>query len=219
MSDTPVPPGHEPWKDRWIRHELVDPEELLANPYNARVHPFYQQRAMEDALSTVGWLGAAKVNLQTGHVFDGHMRIGIALDRGEMVPTDYYDMTEKEERLALATLDPIAAMALTDTDKYGDIVEDTSELSDSLADLIRKTAQTTKAATEGNDDLADDIEDAVSNSGPGELIYGYVGWRDTKITCEQEDIKALDELRDAYVGERGNDEGFVKWLIDSLSHG
>ncbi|MDA1241306.1 MAG: hypothetical protein O2798_10775, partial [Chloroflexi bacterium] len=54
------------------------------------------------------------VNQRTGHVVDGHARIVLAISRGEAaVPVVYVDLDEDEERLILATLDPLSAMAET----------------------------------------------------------------------------------------------------------
>ena len=52
------------------------------------------------------------MNRTTGNVVDGHLRIELALARHEpTVPVTYLELTEAEERLVLATLDPIGAMA------------------------------------------------------------------------------------------------------------
>ena len=52
------------------------------------------------------------VNRTTGHIVDGHLRIELALARDEpTVPVTYFELTDEEERLVLASLDPLAAMA------------------------------------------------------------------------------------------------------------
>lgn len=106
-----------PWRSRIIGEGEEAPEQLLANPLNPRIHPKYQQDALAGVLSEVGWVQRVIVNQQTGHVVDGHARIGLAISRGEpTVPVVYVDLAPDEEAKVLATLDPLGAMAGTDRD-------------------------------------------------------------------------------------------------------
>src|SRR5438552_12750592 len=101
-----------PWRSRIVGHAGVPPADLVPNPRNWRTHPAEQQRALTGALAEVGWVAEVLVNRATGHVVDGHLRIELALDRNEpTVPVTYVELSEDEERLVLATLDPLAAMA------------------------------------------------------------------------------------------------------------
>jgi DNA modification methylase len=100
------------WQNRIVGHADVPPAELVPNPRNWRTHPPEQRRALAGALTEVGWVGEVLVNRTTGRVVDGHLRIDLALERLEpAVPVTYVELTEDEERLVLASLDPIAAMA------------------------------------------------------------------------------------------------------------
>ena len=52
------------------------------------------------------------MNRRTGYVIDGHARVALALTRKEAsVPVLYVDLSPDEERLVLATFDPIGALA------------------------------------------------------------------------------------------------------------
>lgn len=103
------------WRNRIIGDGYEAPDQLLANPLNWRVHPLHQQEKLEGVLSEIGWIQRVIVNRATGHVIDGHARVGLAISRGEpLVPVLYVDLTLEEERLVLATLDPIGALAGTD---------------------------------------------------------------------------------------------------------
>jgi hypothetical protein len=103
------------WRSRIVGHGEEAPDQLLANPANWRVHPHRQQKALAQALDRVGWVQSVIVNTTTGHVVDGHLRVGLAISRDEpTVPVDYVDLTEEEERLVLASLDPISSMAVSD---------------------------------------------------------------------------------------------------------
>jgi hypothetical protein len=115
------------------------PEQLLANPNNWRIHPKGQQDALESLLDDVGWVQNIIVNQRTGHVVDGHMRAAVAISRNESeVPVVYVDLTHEEERKVLASLDPIGAMAVTDTDAINNLIKDL-DLSDQLISTINQS--------------------------------------------------------------------------------
>lgn len=103
------------WRNRIVGYDVVEADQLLANPSNWRIHPRAQQEALTGVLDDVGWVQEIIVNKTTGHVVDGHMRVEVAITRGESVPVKYVELTEAEELLILATIDPISAMAATDT--------------------------------------------------------------------------------------------------------
>lgn len=106
------------WKNRIVGHDNVAVDQLLANPHNWRVHPKAQQDALAGAIEEVGYIRSVTVNQRTGHVIDGHLRIMLAMRQGvETIPVEYVDLSEEEELEALATLDPIAAMAVADKEK------------------------------------------------------------------------------------------------------
>jgi DNA modification methylase len=106
---------HPPWANRIAGHGEAVPERLLANPRNWRVHPKEQQAALGELLDQVGWVQDVIVNQRTGHVVDGHLRVSLAIARQEpSIPVVYVDLSPEEEALVLASLDPLAAMAVTD---------------------------------------------------------------------------------------------------------
>jgi len=110
MTDTAVP--DVPWRNRIVEVAEVPPDDLVANPANWRSHPKEQRDALAAALDEVGWVAQVMVNRRPGNLVDGHLRVDLALARGEpTVPVVYIDVSEEEERLILATFDPIAAMA------------------------------------------------------------------------------------------------------------
>src|SRR5690606_15210341 len=99
------------WRSRIVGHGEEDPDQLLANPRNWRLHPKEQQRALGAALGDIGWVQSVIVNQRTGHLVDGHLRVELALSRDEpSVPVVYVDLSADEEAIVLATLDPIGAM-------------------------------------------------------------------------------------------------------------
>lgn len=99
------------WRNRIIGEAIVDPAELTANPLNFRTHGIDQQRALTGAIERLGWIQRVIVNKRTGLIVDGHLRAKLAQRHNQPVPVIYVDLDEEEERIALSTVDPIAAMA------------------------------------------------------------------------------------------------------------
>lgn len=102
------------WRNRIVGHGEAPPEELLPNPLNWRAHPDSQRAAMSGVLGEVGWVQQVIRNRTTGRLIDGHLRVELARGRGVLVPFVEVELTEDEERLVLATLDPLASMARPD---------------------------------------------------------------------------------------------------------
>lgn len=111
------------WKSRVIGRADVDPRKLKDNPLNWRVHGELQQRAMRDAMETIGVIDDIIVNKRTGHIIDGHGRKELAIANEEpTVGVLYVDLSPQEERLALAAINPLAELAATDPEKLGKLL-------------------------------------------------------------------------------------------------
>ena len=77
---------------------------------------------------------------------DGHARIALAISRQEpAVPVVYVDLDEDEERLILAALDPLAAMAGTDTAQLEALLGEISVPEGALAEMLAQLAPAPKA--------------------------------------------------------------------------
>jgi DNA modification methylase len=101
-----------------------------------------QRRALAAALGEVGWVAQVLVNTTTGHVVDGHLRVELALSRSEpTVPVTYVELSEDEERLVLATLDPLAAMATAEKDALAALVASLQPEDDVLTSLLRELGE------------------------------------------------------------------------------
>jgi len=125
------------FRSRIVGYGEVNPEELLANPLNWRIHPTSQQEGLEHVLTEVGWVDDVIVNKETGFVVDGHLRVSLALRNEEpLVPVKYVELTPEEEILVLATLDPLAAMAATDVKILGDLLRDMGSHDGAIGDLL-----------------------------------------------------------------------------------
>ena len=141
MATTPTAPAAV-WHNRIVGHGDEPPEQLLANPANWRLHPKEQQQALAGALSEVGWVAQVLVNRTTGHVVDGHLRVDLAISRGEpSVPVAYVELSEEEERLVLASLDPLAAMATAEKDALEALLAGLSPGDEALAALLAELGE------------------------------------------------------------------------------
>jgi DNA modification methylase len=104
------------WKNRIVGSGEEAPDQILANPDNWRIHPEQQQRALTGTLEDIGLIQQVIVNQRTGRLIDGHLRVTLALRSGQpTLPVLYVDLSESEERLALASLDTITGLAATDS--------------------------------------------------------------------------------------------------------
>lgn len=113
------------WDNRIVGNAVVDPETLLENPKNWRLHPKQQQEALRGVLDQVGWVQQVIVNKRTGLLVDGHLRVMLAKREGERaIPVVYVDLDPKEEALILAALDPIGSLADTNIEALNDILKD-----------------------------------------------------------------------------------------------
>lgn len=129
------------WQNRIVGSGEEAPDQLLANPVNWRVHPRHQQEALAGVLDEVGWVQQVIVNQRTGHLIDGHLRVALAMRRGEpKVPVLYVDLDPEEEALVLATLDPLAAMAAADAEKLDELLRDVSTSEAAVQEMLSMLA-------------------------------------------------------------------------------
>lgn len=157
------------WKNRIIGHGEEAPDQLLANPRNWRIHPEAQQKALAGLLDQVGWVQDVIVNQRTGHVVDGHLRVALAIGRQEAaIPVVYVDLSEHEEQVVLASLDPLGAMAATDTEMLRGLLDDVAIDSDDLRAALEQLSPTQEKAGLTDPDAVPDAP-AEPTAKPGDL--------------------------------------------------
>ena len=102
------------YRNRIVGHADVDPLDLNPHPLNWRTHDDRQRYVLKGTME-VGWVKEIIVNKRTGNIVDGHLRVSLAAEQGEpTVPVTYVDLSEAEEAMMLATLDPISELAGVD---------------------------------------------------------------------------------------------------------
>lgn len=113
------------FQNRIVTQTEMSPEQLLGNPRNWRRHPGAQQNAMTGVLDDVGWVQSVMMNEVTGNLIDGHMRVELALRYNEpTVPVTIVHLSEEEERLILASYDPIGTLATRDAELLSSLLDE-----------------------------------------------------------------------------------------------
>lgn len=152
------------WRNRIVGHGVKPADQFMANPRNWRRHPKAQQEALRGVLREVGWVQQVIENVRTGHLIDGHERVWSALQNDNAnVPYLQVDLSEEEEALILATLDPLGAMAQTSKDAFDELLRDvqTGEVAvqQLLADVAKKAELYTESQADEKADALAEIPD------------------------------------------------------------
>src|SRR5207245_1574436 len=135
------PPPRRPVRDRVVELVRVPAGELRPNPHNWRRHPQAQRAALRSLLHQIGYADALLARRE-GHslvLIDGHLRQ--SLDPHQSVPVLVLDVTEEEADTLLATLDPLAALATSDSAALADLLGRVEASSQAVADLLAKVAR------------------------------------------------------------------------------
>lgn len=163
MAKTNTPPV-DGWQNRIVGEGMVPAVELVAHPQNWRKHPKEQGATLQKTLGGVGWVQRVIVNRRTGRMLDGHLRAELARAQGEQtpVPVVYVDLSEDEERTVLATLDPIAGMAIADEATLAGLVRSIEDAD--LRSVAGTLAQTLGVEIDGKGDQVQDAEPQVDRA-------------------------------------------------------
>ena len=155
---------NDEWQNRIVGEGVVAAGELVAHPQNWRKHPKEQGATLAKTLGGVGWVQRVIVNRRTGRMLDGHLRAELARRQGEAtpVPVVYVDLSEDEERTVLATLDPIAGMAIADEETLAGLVRSIEDAD--LRSVAGEIAQTLGVAVTGEAEAVQDAEPQVDRA-------------------------------------------------------
>jgi len=129
------------WKSRIVELAYMSPTEMVPNPANWRVHPQNQRGALKSVLEQVGVVMPVLYNKRTKRLIDGHLRQDLAQGEGQgEMPVIVVDVSEDEEKLILATLDPLAAMATAGDALLADLLNDVEAESEDLQEMLDELA-------------------------------------------------------------------------------
>jgi len=170
-------------QNRIIGSGTVALEEILFNPKNWRIHPKFQQDALLAVLNKVGFVQNVIINKRTGNLVDGHLRCQLAARQGETtIPAVFVDISPDEEEIVLSTLDPIAAMAVTDKEKLSALLKEVETDDEEVNDLL-------DAITE-----KEDIEDIDIDEGYEPETAEFAGLKQMAFYLSREECDRLEEL-------------------------
>jgi len=124
-------------KNRIVGQGLEDPANIMLNPENWRVHTEMQKQTLQGALEEIGWIQQVILNKTTGRLVDGHLRVELAVRNKETeIPVVYVELSVNEEKIALATIDPISALAETDQEKLDELIGLINTENDELLEFL-----------------------------------------------------------------------------------
>jgi hypothetical protein len=138
------------YRDRIVGQKLVPLDQLRPNPMNWRTHPEYQAQSLDALLENVGTVQTVVWNEETGNVIDGHLRRELAERRGEKgLKVTVVRLSPEEEKIVLATFDPIGAMAGADESVLRDLVGQLGDGEQWLSELLAATTDAIGVDLEG----------------------------------------------------------------------
>jgi hypothetical protein len=120
---------------------LIRVRALVRNKKNWRRHPQAQADALRGLLAEIGYADviiARQLSNGKYEIIDGHLRAEITPDA--MVPVIVLDVTEEEADKLLLTLDPLAAMAESDTERMVELLKTVRTDNEAVLELLRRTA-------------------------------------------------------------------------------
>lgn len=132
-----TPQSSGPWRIRIVAYRLMPVAEILENPRAWRLHPEKQRNALRAALDHVGLVKPLIFNERTNRLVDGQARLELARRDGQdMLPVVIVDLSEEEEALVLATLDPLSELAEIDQEALDRLLAEVEVTDTALMELL-----------------------------------------------------------------------------------
>jgi DNA modification methylase len=128
-------------RDRIRELRRVPAKDLLPNPKNWRRHPQAQANALRGLLEEIGFADALLAReLPDGKLMliDGHLRAETTPEFD--VPVLILDLDEAEADKLLLTLDPLASLADSDSERISSLLQTVSTDNAAVEELLRRTA-------------------------------------------------------------------------------
>src|SRR5208337_1769536 len=128
-------------RDRIRELRRVRATDLVPNPKNWRRHPKAQADALRGLLTEIGYADALLARELPGGklmLIDGHLRAETTPE--VEVPVLILDLDEAEADKLLLTLDPLASLAESDSERIGTLLQTVRTDSPAIEELLRRTA-------------------------------------------------------------------------------
>ena len=148
------------WRNRIVESGELPANQFLPHELNARRHPNYQREALRGSLNEIGWVEPVVISKRSGKLLDGHARIEEALSKDENSPVPFVavDVTEEEEQLILATLDPIAALAVYEQQAQEELLAGLEAEDQALEALLEQQRAEIEQVKAGRESASSDRE-------------------------------------------------------------
>jgi DNA modification methylase len=199
------------WKNRIVGSGTIRADALVPNERNWRSHGAGQQAALGSVLEEVGWVQQIVVNVRSSEAWgeqrgrqtliDGHLRRELGLRQGgeTELPVTYVDLDPDQERLVLASFDPIGAMATADRQRLSELLEgiqnpDLAELLEAVARANRIALDLGSPGLTDPDDVPEPPEKPISKPGDLWLLGAH------KLLCG--DATKAEDVSRLMAGER-----------------
>ena len=142
---------------RIVEHGEEDPSALMPHPENWREHPATQKAMLDGIIEDVGYVQSVLVNKRTGHIVDGHMRVAMAVEQGwDTIPVEYVDLNENEEKIVLATINPVAGLAEKNKERISAIADAIETKNSRVKGLISSLAT---SSSEGRTQILEEAQE------------------------------------------------------------
>ena len=136
-------------RDRIQEFRRVKAAELRPNPRNWRTHPPQQREALQGILAEIGYADALLARpLPDGslELLDGHLRAETTPD--QEVPVLILDLDDAEAAKLLATLDPLASLAETNSEALESLLHDVETENEALGRMLDDLLSPSQSATQ-----------------------------------------------------------------------
>lgn len=164
------------WKSRIVSYSQADPNDLIPNPDNFKVHPNDQAELIDDVLEEIGWIQSVIVNVRTNHIIDGHLRVVQAIKRDEpTVPVTWVDIEPDEEAKAIALFDPTSQLAKQNREVVLRAIAKITSGSKNIQAIIDRIAHRSKLPIDKiRSDMEDEDDDLGGEDSENEVVgEGY----------------------------------------------
>lgn len=129
-------------RDRIRELRRIRAKDLVVHPKNWRIHPKAQAAALRGLLAEIGYADALLAReLPDGRLqlIDGHLRAETT--PSAMVPVLILDVSEEEANKILLTLDPLASMAESDSERLQALLDSVRTDSNAVEQLFARIAE------------------------------------------------------------------------------